>query len=109
MTDIKLTIIDRSGVHHDISVPADTTMNLMEVIRVHDLVDEGTFGNCGGMLMCASCQCYKISDTNITEMCAEEEALLYSEGLNVKENSRLSCKIPVTPDLDGLIVEISPE
>jgi len=109
MTDVKLTIVDRCGVSHSIGIPADTTMNLMEAIRVHDLVEEGTFGTCGGLLMCALCHCYKISDTEIPAKSEEEDSLLCSEGVNVKENSRLSCQIPITPELDGLVIEIVPE
>lgn len=43
------------------------------------------------------------------EMGDEEESLLYSDGVNVKENSRLSCQIPITMDIEGLKVEIAPE
>jgi len=105
----KLTIIDRSGESHDIEVSTDTTMNLMEVIKVNDLVEEGTFGTCGGMMMCALCQCYKLSDTDIPNIGEEENYLLQSEGINVRENSRLSCQIPITSNLDGLVIEIAPE
>jgi 2Fe-2S ferredoxin len=31
--------------------------------------------------MCASCQCYKLSDTEVPEMGDEEEFLLYSDGV----------------------------
>ena len=109
MSDVKVTIIDREGVEHEIMAPTDMSMNLMETIRAYELVEEGTFGICGGMLMCASCQCYKLSDTEVPEMGDEEELLLYSDGVNVKENSRLSCQIPITMDIEGLKVEIAPE
>ncbi len=109
MSDVKVTIIDREGVEHEIMAPTDMSMNLMETIRAYELVEEGTFGICGGMLMCASCQCYKLSDTEVPEMGDEEESLLDSDGVNVKENSRLSCQIPITMDIEGLKVEIAPE
>jgi len=109
MSDVKVTIIDREGVEHEIMAPTDMSMNLMETIRAYELVEEGTFGICGGMLMCASCQCYKLSYTEVPEMGDEEESLLYSDGVNVKENSRLSCQIPITMDIEGLKVEIAPE
>ena len=108
MSDIKLTIIDRNGEKHHINAPTDMAMNLMEVIRMYDLADEGTIGVCGGMAMCASCQCYILSNHNLPLMQDEEEAML-SEVFNTKENSRLSCQIPITENLNNLEIEIANE
>ena len=108
MSDINLIIKDRDGKKHEVVAPTDMAMNLMEVIRSYQLAPEGTIGICGGMAMCASCQCYINSSHNIPEMEEEEEAML-SEVLNVKENSRLSCQILINSELDGLSFEIAPE
>ena len=106
--DINITIIDREGVKHQIEAPTDMAMNLMEVVRSYELAQEGTIGICGGMAMCASCQCYVLSETELTEMQDDEEAML-SEAFNVKDNSRLGCQIQMTPDMEGLEVELAPE
>ncbi len=106
--DINITIIDREGVTHNIEAPTDMAMNLMEVVRSFELAPEGTIGVCGGMAMCASCQCYVLSDNELPEMQDEEEAML-SEAFYVKDNSRLGCQIPMTPDMEGLEVELAPE
>jgi len=106
--DVNITIIDRDGVTHKIEAPTDMAMNLMEVVRSYELAPEGTIGVCGGMAMCASCQCYVLSDTELPEMQDDEEAML-SEAFYVKENSRLGCQIPITPELEGLEVELAPE
>jgi ferredoxin len=106
--DIRIKIIDRDGLEHDVVAPTDMAMNLMEVVRSYELAPEGTIGVCGGMAMCASCQCYVISDTELPEMSDDEEAML-SEAFNVKDNSRLGCQIQMTPDLEGLVVELAPE
>ena len=107
-TDISITIIDRDGVTHNIEAPTDMAMNLMEVIRSYELAPEGTIGVCGGMAMCASCQCYVLSDTDLPEMQDDEEAML-SEAFYVKDNSRLGCQIQIIPEMEGLEVEIAPE
>ena len=57
--------------------------------------------------MCASCQCYILSEHQLKEMEDDEEAML-SEAFFVKDNSRLSCQIFITKDLDGLEFEIAP-
>lgn len=106
--DIHIKIIDRDGVEHEVLAPTDMAMNLMEVVRSYELAPEGTIGVCGGMAMCASCQCYVLSETELPEMSDDEEAML-SEAFNVKDNSRLGCQIQMTPDMEGLVVELAPE
>ena len=106
--DIKITIIDRDGVSHNIDAPTDMAMNLMEIVRLYELAPEGTIGVCGGMAMCASCQCYVLSDHELPEMQDDEEAML-SEAFYVKDNSRLGCQIQISPKMDGLEVELAPE
>lgn len=106
--DIKITIIDRDGVSHNIDAPTDMAMNIMEVVRAYELAPEGTIGICGGMAMCASCQCYVQSDHELPEMQDDEDAML-AEAFNVKDNSRLGCQIQLTKNLEGLVVELAPE
>jgi len=106
--DINIKIIDRDGVIHEVVVPTDMAMNLMEVVRSYELAPEGTIGICGGMAMCSSCQCYVLTDHDLPEMQDDEEAML-SEAFNVKENSRLGCQIQVIPEMEGLEVELAPE
>jgi ferredoxin len=106
--DITVFITDRNGEKHEIQAPTDMNLNLMELIRMYELAEEGTIGVCGGMAMCASCQCYVLNDVLITERNDDEEAML-SEAYHVKENSRLGCQIPITDEMDGLAVAIAPE
>lgn len=106
--DINIKIIDREGVAHEVKAPTDMNMNIMELVRVFELAPEGTIGVCGGMAMCASCQCYIINDVAVPEMGDDESAML-SEAFYVKPNSRLGCQIPITEELDGLELELAPE
>ena len=108
MSEINLLIIDREGVEHKIIAPTDMSMNLMEVIRSYELAAEGTIGICGGMAMCSSCCCYIEAHPGLSDMSEEEESMLY-ESQSIKENSRLSCQIPITKELNGLIVQIAKE
>ncbi|HZW77709.1 MAG TPA: ferredoxin [Flavobacteriaceae bacterium] len=108
MKDIQITIIDRDGVSHTVDAPTDMNMNIMELVRSYELAPEGTIGICGGMAMCASCQCYIESDHELPEMSADEDLML-SEAFFVKDNSRLSCQLFITEDLDGLKLELAPE
>lgn len=106
--DITIQITDRDGVTHSVPAPTDMNMNIMELVRAYELAPEGTIGICGGMAMCASCQCYVLNDVPLPEMSPDEEAML-SEAFYVKPNSRLGCQIAITPQIDGLQVALAPE
>lgn len=108
MSDINIKITDREGTLHEILAPTDMAMNLMEVIRSYELAEEGTVGVCGGMAMCASCQCYVKSEHELPEMGIDEDMML-AEAFHVEDNSRLGCQIQMKPELEGLEVELAPE
>jgi 2Fe-2S ferredoxin len=67
----------------------------------------GIDADCGGACACATCHVYvDMAWTGKTgEKSAMEESMLdFAE--NVEPNSRLSCQIKVTDDLDGLIIRL---
>lgn len=103
--DIRIYVTDREGTRQELIAPTDMQMNLMEVCKAYELPVEGT---CGGMALCASCQCYIESSHLLPERSDDEEAML-AEAFHVKETSRLGCQIFMTAELDGLEVELAPE
>ena len=106
--DVTIKITDRKGCIHVVTAPTDMNMNIMELIRVYELAEEGTIGVCGGMAMCASCQCYVLNKVISLKRNPDEEAMLW-EAYHVKENSRLGCQILIKGETDGLEIEIAPE
>lgn len=106
--DVLIKITDRDGVTHEVDAPTDMNMNIMELVRAYELAPEGTIGICGGMAMCASCQCYILNEIALPEMGDEEEAML-SEAFHVKPNSRLGCQIHITDEIAGLEIQLAPE
>jgi len=101
---VKIICKDREGQEHDLEAPTDMNFNLMEIFKAYELPVEGT---CGGMALCASCHCYIHSDHNLPEKSDDEEDML-DQAFFVEDNSRLSCQIRITPDIDGLEVELAP-
>lgn len=101
---IKITVIDREDVAHELEAPTDMAMNLMEVCRSYELPVEGT---CGGMALCASCHCYIMSDHELHEASEDEEDML-DQAFFVEDNSRLGCQIQMKNELEGLIVKLAP-
>lgn len=108
MSDVKIKIKDRDGVVHEVDAPTDMNMNLMEIVRSYELAPEGTIGICGGMAMCASCQCYILNKQHVLPETGYEEEDMLDQAFFVKENSRLSCQIPIEKELEGLEVKIAP-
>ncbi|MBB4119445.1 2Fe-2S ferredoxin [Mesonia hippocampi] len=106
--EVNITIIDREGETHEVIAPTDMAMNLMEVVRSYELAPEGTIGVCGGMAMCASCQCYVLSDTELPEM-QDDEAAMLAEAFHVEDNSRLGCQLHISEAFEGLKVQLAPE
>jgi len=102
--NISLTVIDREGEEHLIEAPTDMNFNVMEICRASELPVEGT---CGGMALCASCHVYVESDHKLTEPSEDEEDML-DQAFFVEENSRLSCQIKITNEIDGLKVKLAP-
>jgi len=102
---ITVIIIDREGSRHELEAPTDMSMNIMEVCKSYELPVEGT---CGGMAMCASCQCYLESDHELDEQ-SDDELDMLDQAFHVEENSRLGCQIPITEEIDGIILRLAPE
>lgn len=104
-TEITVTIIDREGVSHELLAPTDMSMNIMELCRSYDLP---VAGECGGMAMCATCQCYLESDTELAGQ-SDAELDMLDQAFYVKANSRLGCQIPITDEIDGIVLRLAPE
>lgn len=105
MNEITVTIIDREGVSHELTAPTDMNMNIMEVCKAYELPVKG---ECGGMAMCATCQCYLESDTKLPEQ-SDDELDMLDQAFFVEDNSRLGCQIQITEDIDGIVLRLAPE
>jgi|TARA_B110000263_G_C15158554_1_gene441323 ferredoxin len=103
--EIEISVKDRQGKVYRLSAPTDMSFSLMDLFKIHELDVEGT---CGGIAMCASCQCYVLSNHKLIAISSNEEAML-SEAFFLKEESRLGCQIKITNDLDGLQIELAPK
>ncbi len=103
--DIKVTIIDRENVSHELVAPTDMNMNIMELCKSYDLPVKG---ECGGMAMCATCQCYLESDTILPEQ-SDAELDMLDQAFFVKQKSRLGCQIQIVNAIDGIVLRLAPE
>lgn len=100
---VHITVIDRLGEPHELEAPTDMNMNMMELCKSYELPVEGT---CGGMAMCASCHMYVLSDHDLGERNDDEEAML-DQAFFVRTNSRLGCQLKITPEFEGLKVQLA--
>jgi ferredoxin, 2Fe-2S len=69
---------------------------------------DGIVAECGGNAMCATCHVY-VDEAWLARLPAmgdEEDALLDGAAAERLANSRLSCQIKITPELDGLVLRL---
>ena len=102
----KLIVTTREGETSEIDVADGLTV--MEAIRDNGF-DE-LLALCGGCCSCATCHVHvdPAFKDKLPAMSEDEDDLLDSSDHRT-ENSRLSCQIPFTDDLDGLKVTIADE
>ncbi|MEZ5680259.1 MAG: 2Fe-2S iron-sulfur cluster-binding protein [Erythrobacter sp.] len=102
----KLIVTTREGETSEIDVADGLTV--MEAIRDNGF-DE-LLALCGGCCSCATCHVHVDPEFTgkLPAMSEDEDDLLESTDHRT-ENSRLSCQIPFTADLDGMKVTIAPE
>lgn len=108
MQDITIIITDRNGITHQLQAPTDMNLNLMELIKMYEIAPDGSIGLCGGMAMCASCQCYITDQTQLPQKSDEEDAML-AEAFYTNANSRLGCQIQICPEMHNLEIVLAPE
>jgi 2Fe-2S ferredoxin len=105
MKDLKIYVTDREDVTHELE--AVEGWRVMEIIREHGIDIKA---ECGGCCSCATCHVYVDEEwlPKLHTKRAEEEDML-DEAIDPMENSRLSCQIIMTEELDGLRVTLAPE
>ena len=88
-------------------IDAEDGLTLMEVARDNDLGIEGT---CGGSISCCTCHVVIEKDwfVKVGPANPDEEDML-DLAVDLQPTSRLGCQIEVTPELDGIIVNIPNE
>jgi 2Fe-2S ferredoxin len=78
----------------------------MQAATRHGL--DGILAECGGNAMCATCHVY-VDDSwlaRLPAMSDDEDALLDGAAAERQPNSRLSCQIKLTSELDGLVLRL---
>ena len=100
-----ITFIDQDGNEREIDAEVGSTV--METAINNDI--PGILATCGGSCSCATCHVYVDEEwfERLPDPALEESDML-DTAHDLQENSRLSCQITVTDELDGLIVTTPP-
>ena len=99
----QITYIEANGAEHEIDVPAG---NSVMQGAIDNMID-GILAECGGACACATCHCY-VDESWLEKVgpAGEIEREMLDATPEPRENSRLSCQIEVSDELDGLIVRL---
>lgn len=101
----KITAIDRDGDTHEIDAQAG--LSVMEILRDAGLPIEAI---CGGQCICSTCHVYVDEKwASVLPPRRDAEQVLVEDSGHYQDNSRLSCRIDYTDDLDGLRLTLAPE
>jgi ferredoxin, 2Fe-2S len=101
---MRIRVTDLTGTEHVIEDPT-VGWTVMEVIRDAGLPIKA---ECGGSCVCATCHVY-VDEAWLARLPekGDDETDMLDMAIDVQSNSRLSCQIEVTPELDGLAVTLS--
>ena len=99
----KITYIEHNGTNHTIDVQNGLTV--MEGAVQNNI--PGIDADCGGGMACATCHVYVKEDwfDKLNKKSEGEDDML-DQAYEPKKNSRLSCQLIVSDDLDGLVVDM---
>lgn len=102
---MKIYATDREGNEHVLEGRDGWT--LMEILRDGGL---GVAAECGGACACATCHVY-VEDGWYDKLPppAEDEINMLDMALGVEPNSRLSCQLVCSEELDGIKLKVAPE
>ena len=97
----KITYKDKDGVSKTIEV--ENGLSVMEGAIQNDI--PGIDADCGGAMACATCHVY-VEEKWLDKLPKSEEAEIdmIDMAYEPKKNSRLSCQLIVTDELEGLTV-----
>jgi 2Fe-2S ferredoxin len=99
----KIVYIEHNGTEHVIE--AENGKSVMQT-AVDNLVP-GIIGDCGGCCTCATCHGY-VDPAYLSKLPAksDDEEMMLEGALHTQPNSRLTCQIQVSGELDGLIIRL---
>ena len=98
-----IRFVQHNGTEH--TIHAELGQSVMQA-AINNQVP-GILGDCGGSCSCATCHGY-VDQAWMAHMPAAEsyEVDMLSCAMEVLPNSRLTCQISVTPELDGLVIAL---
>ncbi|HIX55383.1 MAG TPA: 2Fe-2S iron-sulfur cluster-binding protein [Candidatus Sphingobacterium stercoripullorum] len=100
---VNLHIHEPSGEVRDIQAPTDMSLSLMEILKSEGYPIQAT---CGGMALCATCHIRVLEGFEQLPEAQEGELYMLDTLFNVDDTSRLSCQIRISPELEGLHLEL---
>ena len=98
----RVTYIAQDGKETALDIAIGTSVMQAAVLNGID----GIVAECGGSCMCATCHVYVREDqlAMTPAMQPDEDAMLEGTASPRRANSRLSCQLTASPEMEGLVV-----
>ncbi|MFE7843314.1 2Fe-2S iron-sulfur cluster-binding protein [Streptomyces sp. NPDC057474] len=102
-----IVFVRPDGSRHVLDVSEGSSV--MKAAVAHGI--DGIVAECGGSAMCATCHVYTdpADADRLPPLTDEEDEMLDCTVSPRVDGSRLSCQLPVSGGLDGLVVKLPPE
>jgi ferredoxin, 2Fe-2S len=101
-----VTYIESDGTTHTVEARLDRT--LMQIAVEHSV--PGILADCGGSCSCGTCHAYvEPAWRDKLPPISESEEFMLEAVIEPREGSRLCCQVPMTQELDGIVLRLPAE
>ena len=100
---VDICYVEHDGTKHKVSTKPG--LSLMDVATMYGI--SGVEGDCGGFAACGTCHVYlDEAGQSLVPPKHELESSTLIFAHDVRPESRLACQIPITEEMDGIVVQM---
>ncbi len=103
MSDIKINVLNGDNSVITLDAPTEMGLSLMEFLKASEY---DILATCGGLALCATCHVEVVSGFEQLPEISNDEYAMLDTLTNITPNSRLSCQLRISEELNNITVKI---